>query len=129
MLKLRQALVAFTLLGSNQYVDMLLLQFGVWTYQEDVQHPMINILQSSISSFVGEDIELFNRLLSQHSKHNSRRTDANLLNKAYQSLGYLVYSGMDFYQDLLDDKSFLKGNRRYHVETDSNECGCCSFLL
>ena len=29
---------------------------------------------------------------------------------------------MDFNQDLLDEKSFLKGNRRYHVDPESNEC-------
>src|SRR4051794_19856968 len=45
MLKLRQSLVAFTLLGSNHYVDMLLLQFGMWEYQEDMQHPIVNILK------------------------------------------------------------------------------------
>ena len=109
MLKLRQILVAFAILGSNQYVDMLLLQFGIWEYQEQMQHPVIEILKSSIGSFVGEDIELFNRLLSQHSKHTSRRAESELLNSAYQSLGYLVHSGMDFNEDLLESKSFLKG--------------------
>jgi hypothetical protein len=121
MLKLRQALVAFAILGSNQYVDMLLLQFAIWDYQEQMQHPIIQILKSSVASFVGEDIELFNRLLSQHSQHTSRRADSELLNKAYQSLGFLVHSGMDFNNDLLDSKSFLKGNRRYKVDIDSKE--------
>lgn len=121
MLKLRQALIAFAIMGSNQYVDMLLLQFSVWEYQEQMQHPIIEILRSSIGSFVGEDIELFNRLLAQHSKHSSRRAESELLNKAYQSLGYLVHSGMDFNDDLLDSKSFLKGNRRYKVEIESKE--------
>ncbi len=121
MLKLRQALIAFTILGSNQYIDMLLLQFGIWEYQEQMQHPIIEILKRSIGSFVGEDIELFNRLLSQHSKHSSRRAESELLNKAYQSLGYLVHSGMDFNNDLLDSKSFLKGNRRYQVDLESKE--------
>jgi hypothetical protein len=121
MLKLRQALVAFAILGSNQYVDMLLLQFGIWEYQEQMQHPIIEILKGSISSFVGEDIEVFNRLLAQHSQHNPRRAESELLNKAYQSLGHLVHAGMDFNNDLLDSKSFLKGNRRYKVDLESKE--------
>jgi hypothetical protein len=102
-------------------VDMLLLQLGMWEYQEQMQHPIINILRSSVGSFIGEDIELFNRLLSQHSKHNSRRAEPELLNQAYQSLGYMVHSGMDFNQDLLDDKSFLKGNRRYKADVAGPE--------
>lgn len=121
MLKLRQALIAFALLGSREYIDMLLLQFGMWEYQEQMQHPVIPILKSSVASFVGEDIELFNRLLSQHSKHNSRRAEADLLNSAYQSLGYLVHSGMEFNDDLLESKSFLKGNRRYKVDLEGAE--------
>ena len=82
---------------------------------------MIEILKSSIGSFVGEDIELFNRLLSQHSKNNSRRAESELLNSAYQSLGYLVHAGMDFNEDLLESESFLKGNRRYKVDIGSKE--------
>lgn len=121
MLKLRQALVAFTILGSNQYIDMLLLQFGIWEYQEQMQHPIMDILKGSVGSFVGEDIELFNRLLAQHSKHSSRRAESELLNQAYQSLGYLVHSGMEFNKDLLESKSFLKGNRRYEVDLESKE--------
>jgi len=117
-LTLRQMLVAFSLLGSVKYVEFLLLQLGLWEYQNQMQHPSIDIIEASVSSFVGEDIELFNRLLSQHSKNNSRRTDADLLNTAYQRLGALVHSGLQFNQDLLDNKMFLKGNRRYKVDLE-----------
>ncbi len=50
MLKLRQALVAFTILGSNQYIDMLLLQFGIWEYQEQMQHPIMEILKLGVQN-------------------------------------------------------------------------------
>ena len=119
--KLRQLLVVFAILGVNQYVDMLLLQLAMWEYQEQMQHPVIQIIKGSVGSFVGEDIELFNRLLAQHSKHNSRRAEPDLLDKAYKSLGYLVHSGMEFNKDLMDSKSFLKGNRRYKVDVNGEE--------
>lgn len=117
-LKLRQALIAFAILGSNQYIDFILLQLGLWEYQKLMHHPSIDIIRASVGSFVGEDIELFNRLLSQHSKSNSRRADPELLNTAYQSLGSIVHAGIDFNTDLLDNKLFLKGNRRYTVDMD-----------
>ena len=69
MLKLRQALVAFSILGSKQYMDVLLAQFLLWEYQADFQHPVVDIMKEAVDSFIGEDIELLNRLLSQHSKH------------------------------------------------------------
>jgi hypothetical protein len=90
---------------------------------------VIDILNHSFSTFVGEDIELFNRLLSQHSKHNSRRSDVPLLNKAYQLLGCVVHSGMEFTHDLLEEKKFLKGNRRYTLTEDSKEIGIVRAFL
>ena len=97
---------------------MLLIQFAVFEFQKQVQHPVINILGESVKSFVGEDIELFNRLLAQHSQHNSRRADSPLLNKAYRTLGLLVHTGMEFTEDLLGNKNFVKGNRRYKITDD-----------
>jgi hypothetical protein len=121
LLKLRQVVLAFVLLDSHEYVDMLLLQLALWEYQLEINHPVIDILRSSPQSFVGEDIELFNRLLSQHSKNNSRRSDAGLLNTAYQSLGVMVQNGMTLTEDLLESKQFLKGNRRYVVDEEGME--------
>ena len=102
-------------------MDVILLQLTMWHYQQDVQHPALDVVRHSTDSFVGEDIELLNRLLSHHSKDNSRRSDPSLLNDAYQSLGYLVHSGMELNQDLLDSPRFIKGNRRYIVRSDSKE--------
>lgn len=100
-------------------MDFILLQLALWEYQKLMKHPSIDIIRASVGSFVGEDIELFNRLLSQHSKTNSRRADPDLLNTAYQSLGSIVHNGIEFNTDLLDHKLFLKGNRRYKVDMDS----------
>ena len=121
LLKLRQVVLAFVLLDSHEYVDMLVLQLALWEYQLEMNHPVIDILRSSPQSFVGEDIELFNRLLSQHSKDNSRRSEAGLLNNAYQSLGVMVQNGMTLTEDLLESKQFLKGNRRYVVDENGLE--------
>ncbi len=79
-------------------MDLLLLQLGLWEYQTHFGHPMMEIIKGSVSSFVGEDVELFNRLLCQKTQH-SRRGEPN---EAYQTLGVLVQNGMEFIQDLLD---------------------------
>jgi len=91
VLRLRQALVAFSILGSKQYMDVLLAQFLLWEYQAEFQHPVVDIMKEAVDSFIGEDIELLNRLLSQHSKHNARRSDATLANEAYRCLGMMVH--------------------------------------
>lgn len=122
-LKLQQMLVAFALLGSNQYMDLLLLQLSIWEYQTKLEHPVMDILNASPRTFVGEDIELFNRLLSQHSQHDSRRSAATLLDQAYRKLGYIVHSGMTFNAELLLTSQFTKGNRRYQLEVDGPEVG------
>ena len=84
--------------------DLLLIQFALWEYQKRFRHPILEILNQSVDSFVGEDIELCNRLLAHHTKHDSRRGDAEALNTAYRTLGFLVHNGMEFMNDLLDSE-------------------------
>lgn len=100
-------------------MDVLLLQLTLWEYQTQFDHPVIQILRTSLGSFVGEDIELFNRLLAQHSRHDSRRGEAVELDAAYRTLGLMVHNGQNFNSELLDCKKFLKGNRRYVISDDS----------
>ena len=95
-MKLRQCLVAFGMLNSHEYMDVLLLQLAIWEYQADFQHPIVDVMKGAVESFIGEDIELVNRLLAQHSKHNSRRGDAKLADEAYRCLGMMVHDGMEF---------------------------------
>jgi len=121
VLKLRQALIAFAILGSKEYMDVLLAQFAIWEYQSDFQHPVVDIMKGAVDSFIGEDIELLNRLLAQHSKHNARRSDATMANDAYRCLGMMVHDGVEFNDDLLESYKLTKGNRRYELKIDGPE--------
>ena len=40
LLKLQQIVIAFVLLESHEYVDMLLLQLAMWEYQLEMGHPL-----------------------------------------------------------------------------------------
>lgn len=100
-------------------MDVILLQLALWEYQSEFEHPIIDILKGSVGSFVGEDIELFNRLLAQHSRHDSRRGQAEQLDVAYRTLGLMVHNGINFNAELLECGKFLKGNRRYIITDDS----------
>lgn len=117
---LRLLLVAFAILGSREYMDVILLQLTLWEYQAKFEHPVMEILKNSLGSFVGEDIELFNRLLSQHSRHDRRRGDAKELDVAYRTLGVMVHNGQKFNSELLECQKFLKGNRRYIITEESD---------
>src|SRR6185503_1351560 len=116
ILKLRQCLVAFGMLDSQEYMDVLLVQLAMWEYQAEFKHPIVDIMKESVESFIGEDIELVNRLLAQHCKHNSRRSDARLADDAYRCLGMMVHDGMEFNNDLLKSRKLTKGNRRYNLK-------------
>ena len=79
------------------------------------------ILRRSVESFIGEDIELMNRLLAQHCKHNSRRSDSKLDDEAYKCLGMMVHDGMEAHSDLLLSRKLTKGNQRYNLKLDGPE--------
>src|SRR5258708_21906129 len=96
----RMLLIAFSILRAPQYVDGLLLQSALWEYWLHHHHPFHDLAQLSPSSLIGEDIELGNRLLSQHCSRDSRRTDAKLLGDAYAQLGILMHNGMAMHVDL-----------------------------
>ena len=87
ILKLRQCLVAFGMLNSHEYMDVLLLQLAIWEYQADFQHPIVDVMKGAVESFIGEDIELVNRLLAQHSKHTPEEEMPNWLMKHTVVLG------------------------------------------
>ena len=93
----------------------------MWEYQAEFKHPIVDIMKESVESFIGEDIELVNRLLAQHCKHNSRRSDARLADDAYRCLGMMVHDGMEFNNDLLKSRKLTKGNRRYNLKLNGPE--------
>src|SRR6185295_5743190 len=102
-------------------MDVLLTQLAIWEYQPEFQHPIVDVLRRSVESFIGEDIELMNRLLAQHCKHNSRRSDSKLADEAYKCLGMMVHDGMEAHSDLLLSRKLTKGNQRYNLKLDGPE--------
>src|SRR4051794_22300851 len=76
ILKLRQSLVAFSILGSKDYMDL-----GITSWLPTSNH---EIMKGVVDRFIGEDIEL---LVLQNTKHNARRSDATMANDAYRCLG------------------------------------------
>jgi len=106
VLKMRQSLIAFALLGASQYMDVLLAQLALWEFQAHHQHPIVDILRSSVESF---------------SKHNSRRSDSRLADEAYKCLRMMVHDGMEAHSDLLLSRKLTKGNQRYNLKLDGPE--------
>jgi hypothetical protein len=93
------------------YVQLLLLH-----YFQDLDHPVLQLFKQCPEIFIGEDIELGNRYLSQFSKNDSRRSNYDLLNRAYQSLGLMLHSGVILDDENEEIKGFTKGNRRYQLQ-------------
>jgi hypothetical protein len=96
-------LCPFAFLDCRIYVHGILLQLSLNQYYAVNNHPFLWMMQHSPATIVGENIELGNRLLSQHSATNSRRIDASLLSKAYSHLG-------------IASLNIIKGNRRYEYK-------------
>ncbi len=71
---------------------------------------------NSPSTIVGENIELGNRLLAQHSSTNSRRIDGISLSQAYTHLGVLMHHNMAMSDDLTEAMNVMKGSRRYEYK-------------
>ena len=110
--------MAFSILRAPLYVDALLLQSALWGYWIHHHHPFHTLAKLSPSSLIGEDIELGNRLLSQHCSRDSRRTDPKLFGDAYAQLGILMHNGMSMNIDIGEMKKGLKGTRRHTISPD-----------
>src|SRR3954454_22784831 len=103
-------LVAFSLLNSRAYAHALMIQFGLFNYWTAMEHPVITLLEKCPSVLVGDNIELLNRLLAQHSMRSSRRSDLDLLNSAYTHLGIMTHHGMAMQEDIKKSINLDKGN-------------------
>src|SRR4051812_5003718 len=55
-------------------------------------------------------------MLSQCTKADARRSDPTMLNRTYQALGLMSHSGMDFFDETEELKTYSKGPRRYTFE-------------
>ena len=61
-------------------------------YLQSVNHPVLQLLDASPASFVGEDIEISLALLSNYASKKHLNRKADLLSHAYQKLGLLITS-------------------------------------
>ncbi len=77
------------------------------------KHPFIKLFEESPTTLIGDDIELGNRMLSQCTKSDSRRSQPDWLNRTYQALGLMSHCGMDFFDETEELKTYSKGPRRY----------------
>src|SRR5690348_10586019 len=119
--RLDDLLCAFALLKCRNYAHGLLLQVSLFEYWEHNKHPAMNVLKNHPEILCGDNIEICNGLLGQHSASNSRRTDFRLLNPAYTSLGVLLRHGMAMQEDLEKNISLNKRSTRYTFKKN-DEC-------
>jgi len=111
-------LMAFSILRAPMYVDALLIERSFYRYWELYKHPFHELATKSPASLVGEDIELGNRLLSQHCSRDSRRSDPTLLDSAYVQLGTMMHNGMAMHEDIGSVMKSIKGSRRYEIKPE-----------
>ena len=110
--------MAFSILRAPMYIDALLIQRSLYYYWELYGHPFHELAMKSPSTLIGEDIELGNRLLSQHCSRDSRRSDPILLSNAYVQLGTLMHNGMAMHDDIGNVMKTAKGSRRYEIKPE-----------
>jgi hypothetical protein len=105
--------VALTILKGNNYVRVMVLQISFLLYYKEYNHPMLHLVLNHTEALMGEDIEIFNRVLGQHTHYDSRRGQAGNLDYAYKLMGLLVHLGIEFEGEGAPVFNITKGNRRY----------------
>lgn len=104
--------------SSYKYIECVSVQLLLLEYYKQYNHPFLLFFQHSSTSLIGDDIELGNRLLAQTTKSDSRRSDVQLLNDTYQSLGVMMRVNAEFLQDVEELQHFNKGDKRYVFKED-----------
>lgn len=66
----------------------------------------------------GENIELLNRLLAQHTERSSRRSEFQELEPTYRSLGMMLINGLTLSEDMSKVLSLKKGKSHFTFEED-----------
>src|SRR5690349_6248141 len=84
--RLHDLLCAFAILKGRIYGHAILLQLTLFRFWETHGHPAMTLLSENPEILIGDNIEVCNSLLAQHSSSNSRRIDAKLLDSAYTHL-------------------------------------------
>jgi hypothetical protein len=82
--------ICFAILQSSFYVEAVGYFLILLEYFEQVGHPALPLLRMHVSHFVGEDIELANRSLSQSTKSVKGRSEVDTLDRSYRILGCML---------------------------------------
>lgn len=115
---LYHSLIVFGIFNNHTYLACIALQILLIEFYVEMNHPYLNLFVHYAEFLNGEEIELGNRLLSQTTKSDSRRSNAEALNNTYQGIGMMLQSGMELHLELDDIKPFSKGPRRYNFKED-----------
>lgn len=115
---LYHSLILFGIFNTHTYLACVSLQILLIEYYMENNHPYLNLFAHYAEFLNGEEIELGNRLLSQTTKSDSRRSNAEALNNTYQGIGMMLQSGMELHVEIDEIKPFSKGSRRYHFKDD-----------
>jgi hypothetical protein len=116
---LKKMVILFAMFGNSIYVSTILQHLLLFEYQRSIDHPAVDLFLKNLFSLVGEDIELGNRALSHVSIRSSRRSDLDLLDKAYRLVRFLRNAGVQFGEDMFEYREITKGSRRYDVDDET----------
>ncbi len=126
---LYHSLIVFGIFNTHTYLACVSLQILLIEYYVETNHPFLNFFVHYAEFLNGEEIELGNRLLSQTTKSDSRRSDAEVLSHTYQGIGMMLHSGMELHLELDELKPFSKGSRRYTFrDNDPTIAMTCKFI-
>ncbi len=98
--RLYELLTGLAIFGSRFYAHQVLLQLALFRYWEHNGHPVMKMLEQYPQMMSGENIELLNRLLAQHTERSSRRSEFQELDPTYKSLGMMLINGLRLSEDM-----------------------------
>src|ERR1700761_7365866 len=93
---LKKMLIFFCYFGNGEYVEMICLHIMLFEYHRIIEHPHVDLFLNNLINLVGEDIELGKRALSPASTRNARRSNLEILDRAYRLLRSLRVAGVQF---------------------------------
>lgn len=126
---LYHSLIIFGIFNTHTYLACVSMQILLLEYYVALKHPFLKFFVYYAEFLNGEEIELGNRLLSQTTKSDSRRSDPEILSHTYQGIGMMLQSGMELHLELDELKPFSKGSRRYNFkENDPAIAMTCQFI-
>ena len=113
--------ICFGMLEDRYYTEVVGLYLLLLEYQEKVGHPHCSMLQSNLSNFVGEDIEIANRALSFSTKSIRGQTERTTLNRSYRQLGCILPVSAALRPMLLQVRSLRGWSQNKRLEHSEDE--------